>query len=103
MLNSLFSGNQMKTTQQQLEEIAFTLIPLVGPILGRQLIAYCGSVGGVFAETKHRIKMIPGIGEEIASQILNTRPLFIAAEEEWKRIQQHDVRFIFYADSDFPS
>jgi DNA processing protein len=93
----------MKTTQQQLEEIAFTLIPLVGPILGRQLIAYCGSVEGVFAETKHRIKMIPGIGEEIASQILNTRPLFIAAEEELKRTQQHDVRFIFYSDNDFPS
>ena len=93
----------MKTVQQQLEEIAFTLIPLVGPVLGRQLITYCGSVEAVFSETKHRIKTIPGIGEEIASQVINTRPLFIAAEEELQRMQKAGVQFIFYTDSTYPS
>lgn len=93
----------MKTVQQQLEEIAFTLIPFVGPILGRQLIAYCGSVAAVFSESKHRIKSIPGIGEEIASQVIHTRPLFIAAEEELKRLQQHGIQYVFYNDADYPS
>ncbi len=30
--NSLFSNDQMKTRKTKLEEIAFTMIPLVGPV-----------------------------------------------------------------------
>lgn len=92
----------MKTIQSQLEEIAFTHIPLVGPILARQLISYCGSIEGVFSESSHRLKSIPGIGEEIAQHVTNTRPLFAAAEEELKKMEAHDISYAFYLDVQYP-
>lgn len=93
----------MKTRQTQLEEIAFTLIPLVGPILARQLITYCGSIEAVFSESKQRLKSIPGIGEEIASQVIKTSPLFALAEEELSRIEKEGIQYLFYYDDAWPS
>lgn len=93
----------MKTQQTRLEEIAFTRIPLVGPILARQLISYCGSIEAVFSESKRHLKSIPGIGEEIATQVLHTAPLFIAAEEELNRIDREGIAYTFYSDADYPS
>ena len=77
----------MKTRQLQLEEIAITMIPLVGPILARQLIATCGSIENVFSESKRHLKSIPGIGEEIASRITHPSSAFQAAEEELNRME----------------
>jgi DNA processing protein len=92
----------MKTRQTKLEEIAFTMIPLVGPVLGRQLIAYCGSIEAVFTESKRRLKSIPGIGEEIASQISNTSTLFQIAEEELVRMEKENIGYTFFLDASYP-
>ena len=93
----------MKTRQSRLEEIAFTMIPLVGPIIARQLIATCGSIEAVFSESKHHLKSIPGIGEEIASRIANASSAFAAADEELKRIEKEGIDYLFYLDPNFPS
>ncbi len=93
----------MKTRKTQVQEIAFTMIPLVGPILGRQLIAYCGSVEAVLTESKRRLKTIPGIGEEIANQIHQISAVFEAAHEELERMEQEGIAYTFYLDSDYPA
>ena len=92
----------MKTRKTKLEELAFTMIPLVGPILARQLIAYCGSIESVFSESKRYLKTIPGIGEEIASKLMNTGQIFDAAEAELKHMEDDGIDYIFYLDDDFP-
>jgi len=92
----------MKTRKTKLEELAFTMIPLVGPILARQLISYCGSIEGVFSESKRHLKSIPGIGEEIASKIMQTAQIFDAAEEELKHLEKKDIQYIFYLDPQYP-
>ena len=101
--NSLFSIYQMKTRKTKLEEIAFTMIPLVGPVLGRQLISYCGSIEAVFTESKRHLKTIPGIGEEIASQISNTGHVFDAAEAELVRMEKEGIQYLFYLDKNYPA
>lgn len=92
----------MKTRKAQLEEIAFTMIPLVGPVLGRQLISYCGSIEAVFTESKRHLKTIPGIGEEIASQIARATPAFDAAAAELERMEKESIGYTFYLDETYP-
>ncbi len=79
------------------------MIPLVGPILARQLIAYCGSIEAVFTEQKRFLKSIPGIGEEIASQVINSKSYFLAAEEELDRMLKEDIQYTFYTDENYPT
>ncbi len=93
----------MKTRHTQLEEIAITRIPLVGPILARQLITYCGSIEAVFSASKRHLKSIPGIGEEIASQVTQTKPVFAAAEEELRRMEKEGIHYVFFRDAGYPT
>ncbi|HEY3385178.1 MAG TPA: DNA-processing protein DprA [Saprospiraceae bacterium] len=92
----------MKTRKTILEEIAFTMIPLVGPIIGRQLISYCGSIEAVFMESKRQLKTIPGIGEEIASQISQAHSIFEAAEEELAHMEKENIQHTFFLDDTYP-
>ena len=48
-------------------KIGIGLIPKIGPVLTKRLIAYCGSAEGVFHEKKARLSKIPGIGEKLAT------------------------------------
>jgi DNA processing protein len=93
----------MKTRKTEIEEIAFTMIPMVGPVIGRQLISYCGSIEGVFSEQKRFLKSIPGIGEEIATQVVGSQSLFDRAEAELNTMQKEGIRYSFYTDKNFPS
>jgi DNA processing protein len=52
-------------------EIALTLIPGIGDVQGKKLIAYCGGVEAVFREKKKNLLKIPGIGQVIANSLHN--------------------------------
>jgi len=93
----------MKTHQSRLEEIAFTMIPLVGPVIARQLIATCGSIEAVFSESKRHLKNISGIGEEIASRVTHPSSAFAAAEEEMLKMEKAGIDYCFFMDHDYPS
>jgi DNA processing protein len=92
----------MKTRSTKLEEIAFTMIPLVGPVIGRQLISYCGSVEAVLTESKRKLKTIPGIGEETALQISKASQAFEAAEAELELMEKNGIEYVFYLDQNYP-
>lgn len=79
------------------------MIPLVGPINARQLLAYCGSIENVFGEQKRFLKSIPGIGEEIASQIGKSNSLFLTAEEELTIMEKRGIEYTFYTDEKYPT
>ena len=49
--------------EKKVYKIAISLIPGIGGILARNLIAYVGSVEGVFRESVKSLMKIPGIGE----------------------------------------
>lgn len=93
----------METRKTNLYEIAITMIPLVGPVIARSLIAYCGSAEGVFAEQKRFLKTIPGVGEEIASQIANSSRVLLEAESEIEIIIRENINYVFFHDQDYPA
>ena len=82
-------------------KIGIELIPKVGSINAKKLIAYCGGVEAVFKESKRNLVKIPGIGEAIASEVVNQNVLE-KAEAEIQFIQKYGIKTLYYTDSDYP-
>lgn len=82
-------------------KIALSLIPNIGDILAKRLVAYCGSPEAVFEEKKSSLEKIPGIGEAYAGAVVN-HSVFSRVEEEIKFIEQNDVTPLFYLDKNYP-
>jgi DNA processing protein len=82
-------------------KIALTLIPNIGDILAKRLVAYCGGVQAVFEEKKSSLEKIPGIGSAYANEVIN-HTIFERAEEEIKFIEKNNITPLFYLDTDYP-
>jgi DNA processing protein len=85
-----------------LHKIALTLIPGIGSVNGKNLVAYCGGVKAVFMEKKHLLKKIPGIGEQTINALVSTNMLDRAAKEI-EFIEKYRIKPLFYLDADYPS
>lgn len=85
-----------------LHKIALSLIPGIGNVLARNLLAYIGDVEGIFKEKKQTLMKIPGIGEVLADSIL-TNEVFHKAEQEISFIDKNNIKATFYLDKEFPS
>ena len=84
-----------------LYKIALSIIPGIGGILARNMVAYVGSVEGVFDESKQALHKIPGIGEVNAKRIKG-KDIFINAEKEVRFIEKNNIDVLFYTDKNFP-
>jgi DNA processing protein len=82
-------------------KIGIGLIPKIGPVLTRRLIAYCGSAEGVFMENRSKLSKIPGIGEKLVDYILNHKNME-AVDHEIDFIIRHKIDALFYLDEGFP-
>ncbi|NQU51495.1 MAG: DNA-protecting protein DprA [Bacteroidetes bacterium] len=82
-------------------KIALSLIPGIGGVLARNVLAYIGSVEGVFSESLKSLMKIPGIGEINARRIKNSDVLG-KAEKEIEFIEKHKIETSFYTDNNFP-
>jgi len=82
-------------------KIGIGLIPKIGPVLTKRLIAYCGSAEGVFREKRTRLAKIPGIGEKLVDHIVNHKNLD-AVDTEIEFITKHQITALFYLDEDYP-
>lgn len=84
-----------------LNKIALSIIPGIGGVLARNLVAYAGSVEGVFTESLKTLQKIPGIGEVNAHRVKD-KTLFARAEEEIHFIEKNGIQPCFYTDKDYP-
>jgi DNA processing protein len=91
----------MVTERELIHRIALTLIPGIGDVLGKKLVAFCGSVEAVFKEKEEHLLRIPGIGNTLAQSILN-RKIIERAEKEVRFVQKYSIEPIFYLDDNFP-
>ena len=82
-------------------KIGITLIPGVGDITAKKLIAYCGGIEAVFKEKKANLIKIPGINESFAKLIISQNVLS-RAEEEIKFIEKYKITPLFYLEKDYP-
>jgi DNA processing protein len=82
-------------------QIGISLIPGIGNITAKKLIAYTGSVEAVFTEKKKNLLKIPGIGEMLADQVANQQVLHIA-DKEIEYIEKYQIAYLFYLDPNYP-
>ncbi len=82
-------------------KIALAMLPGIGGILARNLLAYTGNVEEIFKAPLKSLVKIPGIGEGNAKRIRNSNVLE-KAEAEIKFIEKNSIRASFYTDADYP-
>ncbi len=92
---------KMQTHTELLFHIALTMIPKVGGVAAKNLLAYCGSASNVFKQKKDHLLRIPGIGEKIAGEIVNFKNMD-RAEREMKFIDAHNIIALSFLDSNYP-
>ncbi len=88
-------------SNEKLYQIALTLLPNVGSVLAKNLIAYCGSAENIFKTSKGKLEKIPMIGKERAEGIANA-DVMKQAEEELKFTQKYNIEPIFFTDKNYP-
>jgi len=82
-------------------KIAISLIPGIGSVTARNLIAYVGSVEGVFQEKEKNLMKIPGVGEVNAQKIVQ-QDVLNRAKREVDFITKNQIRTFFYLDENYP-
>jgi DNA processing protein len=86
---------------KNLYQIALSLVPGIGGVLARNLVAYAGSAEAVFLEPEKLLKKIPGIGEVNARRIKD-KEVFRKAEAEMKFVEKYKINLLFYTGKHFP-
>jgi len=87
--------------EEKIAQIAISLIPNVGSILGKQLIGYCGSAMQCFSKPKSKLQKIPGVGLKLANELSNSEWLK-KAHEVINKCNRLGINLIAYGDSDYP-
>jgi DNA processing protein len=82
-------------------KIGITLIKGIGCNLAKNLIAYVGSVEGVFKEKQQNLAKIPGIGDVLSGEIVSQNVLK-RAEQEIEFILKNKIQTTYFADRDYP-
>ena len=60
-------------TQELIYRLALKQITKVGDVTAKNLVAYCGSAGAVFAAKRSELIKIPHVGEYVAKFILDSQ------------------------------
>lgn len=84
-----------------LYQIGITLIPGIGDINGKKLIAYCGGAEAVFNEKRQVLMKIPGIGASTVNAIISQKVLQ-RAEEEVDFIERYNITPLFFTEKNYP-
>ncbi|KJF42435.1 DNA-processing protein DprA [Draconibacterium sediminis] len=82
-------------------KVALSMLPNIGGILARNLVAYIGSAEGVFSQSAKALTKVPGIGEAYARQIKKNNVLPLA-EKELEYIDKNGIDIHFYTDATYP-
>ncbi|MEA1886654.1 MAG: DNA-processing protein DprA [Bacteroidota bacterium] len=92
----------MKTDKELICTIALSMVPAVGDINAKKLIAHLSSAAAVFNEPYRNLIQIPGIGTTIASHLCSKKFIDKAAEE-YEYAIKHAIEIKCYDDHDYPS
>ena len=88
-------------TNQKLYEIALTLVPGIGYVNGKKLVAYCGGAEAVFCENKKALTKISGINDNNVNGIFS-KEVMLRAEEELNFTEKNGIKTLFYLDQEYP-
>jgi DNA processing protein len=88
-------------TEDLLYKISLSLIPGIGSITAKSLIAYTGSAEQVFKEKEKVLHKIPGVGTILAKNIVGSN-VFPRAAKEIEFIEKNKIDALFYLDDNYP-
>lgn len=88
--------------EDRIYKIALTLIPGIGNVNGKNLVAYCGGVEAIFKEKKNALLKIPGIGAHTVNAIANQNVLGRAGQEV-NFIEKFKISMLFFLDEEYPA
>lgn len=80
---------------------ALTKIDKIGPVLAKQLIAYCGGPQDIFNKSVRELAEIPQIGPLLAKNIYESDPLLLA-EQELAFVRNKGIEIIGFWDERYP-
>ncbi|MDA3819549.1 MAG: DNA-processing protein DprA [Candidatus Delongbacteria bacterium] len=84
-------------------QIAASMIPGIGPVSARNLIAAFGDIEALFKIKGTQLKRTGGVGKYFASTILTYRKAALErAEMELRFMEANDVNFVFLTDEAYP-
>lgn len=94
----------MNNNASLIYKIALTIIPGVGSIIGKKLIAYCGSIEAVFTEKRSHLQKVPGVGTALADTIFKNKDMALKrGEKELVFIDKNKINALFYLDDNYPA
>lgn len=82
-------------------KIGLSLIPKIGAVSAKKLIAYCGSAEAVFKEKEKFLLKIPGIGKAMSKEVIN-QSIIDRALEEKLFIEEKKITPLFFLDEAYP-
>lgn len=84
-----------------LYQIALTLVPGIGNVLGKKLVTYCGSAEAVFREKNKLVAKVPRVGGKVL-EALSGKTILERAAKELAFIEKFRIRALFFLDKDYP-
>ena len=94
-------GTYYIMNEKLIYRIGLTLIPGIGDVLAKSLVAYCGSAEAVFRQKKQHLLKIPGVGPASAQSIA-TQKVLSRAEEEIRFIEKEQITPLYFLDEHYP-
>jgi DNA processing protein len=88
--------------EEKIYKIAISLLPGIGPVKAKTMVAACGGLEGFFKESKAALGKIEGIGS-IAANGLNRKAALMRAEKELAFTEKEGIRIYGYQDLDYPA
>jgi len=87
----------LRQSMESLYSLALGMIPGVGSIGAKRLLAFTGSAEAVFRLSRAQLLEIPGVGSIMAGRILD-KSVFGRAQEELEYIRENNIVCLFYGD-----
>lgn len=81
--------------------LALQKVPMIGPSLAKNLIAWCGSAEAVFNEKLRSLEKVPNIGNRIGKNILAFKD-FERIEKELEFIEKHHISTSVFFEESYP-
>ncbi len=82
-------------------KIALGMIPGIGGITARKILAFTGSAEAVFSIPRKELLRIPGVGDMLTDRIRSTG-ILDKAKQELEFINKRGIRCLFYGEDIYP-
>lgn len=87
--------------EERLSLLALTLIPKVGPKIGRALLNTFGSASKVFSASPSALKKVPWVTPGVVHEILS-KQVICKAEQELRFADRHGIQIVPYNSEKYP-